>query len=81
LDGLETNAEKTNVMCELLGMSSNRMATLSLSLMKLADHGGNTGAKAGSCRSREGRSEKLDGPLLQLVLIGARLCHDVHQFH
>jgi predicted glutamine amidotransferase len=31
-------------MCELLGMSSNRMATLnSLSLMKLAEHGGHTG--------------------------------------
>lgn len=30
-------------MCELLGMSSNRVATLSLSLMKLAEHGGHTG--------------------------------------
>ncbi|MDP1702481.1 MAG: class II glutamine amidotransferase [Aestuariivirga sp.] len=29
-------------MCELLGMSSDRMATLNLSLMKLAAHGGLT---------------------------------------
>lgn len=30
-------------MCELLGMSSNVPATLSLSLMKLAEHGGSSG--------------------------------------
>lgn len=30
-------------MCELLGMSSNRRATLNLSLMRLAEHGGHTG--------------------------------------
>lgn len=31
-------------MCELLGMSSNRLATLNLSLTKLAAHGGLTGS-------------------------------------
>jgi len=30
-------------MCELLGMSSNRVATVNLSLMKLAEHGGFSG--------------------------------------
>jgi hypothetical protein len=30
-------------MCELLGMSSNRQATVNLSLMKLAEHGGFSG--------------------------------------
>jgi glutamine amidotransferase len=37
------SAKQSLTMCELLGISSNRLATVNLSLMKLAEHGGLSG--------------------------------------